>query len=63
MELREKLNQEVNFISCEEKAEKWEDRRDGRVDLKQGTLRGQQRRVLLAEGIGSVCVRVFLTLR
>ena len=35
MELRERLNQEGNFSSCEEKAEKWEDRRDGRVDLKQ----------------------------
>ncbi len=35
MELRERLNPEGNFSSCEEKAEKWEGRRDGRVELKQ----------------------------
>ena len=32
MELRERLNQEGNFSSCEEKAERCDSRRDGRVD-------------------------------
>ena len=33
MELRERLNPEGNFSSCEEKAEKWKGRRDGRDRL------------------------------
>ena len=58
MELRERLNQEGNLSSCEEKAEKWEDRRDGRDRLEAVNTDRTAKKGSVSREHRSVCVCV-----